>query len=488
MRNTAGLLCVVLWLALPVCGDDIRYVTEEGTQVTTRARLIGSGQGFQALERWDGQIQLVPNGAIQARDMMGDPEPIDIAGMQSLLTELFGAENVRFEGKAPFLVCMVLDGTLDRAGEQRCTQFIKKACTFMKNVDGVFLRYARSMKFPIRDLQFPLVLLIFESDDDFESYAQLATGGRGISAANIAGFYSILTNWLAVRMSTCDTFEVPLHEAIHQQMYNRVLQRLAPIPKWFDEGIATGFEANGQNINVHPVQVNSRYARQSQRLATGVEWRTIVADDQAFTADVLAGDAYTLAWCLHWMLVTQHEDAYQNYVAGLSQLAPLAELGNRERLQQFEDTFGHSVREMQSGFGSAIELGIRRQKVDLRDPMRPGYVEQQQQLGAVQVKAVGNGRGQVGVEGRLKNISPLRSMTYYVTVETQGGQYADWVLADVRPSQTVNLPPKVANQVIPGTRSGPSTAFQVWIRSVAAESPTAGQWKDGRVPGPVTGR
>ncbi|MCA9079123.1 MAG: DUF1570 domain-containing protein [Planctomycetaceae bacterium] len=468
--------------------DAFTYVDERGAEITTQATLTGTGQGFHALERWDGQIQLIPTGSLQNRDATGDPEPIDSVGMQELLSELFGEENVRFDEKAPFLVCMVIDGELDKQGEQRCSTFLKKASTFMKNVDSVFMRFAKQMRFPTRDLRYPLVLLIFESDQAFEKYADLATGGRSVSAVNIAGFYSSLTNWLAVRMSSCDTFEVPLHEAIHQQMYNRVLQRLAPIPKWFDEGIATGFEADGQNIKVHPLQVNSRYARQAQRLSTGVDWQAIIANDGAFTADVLAGDAYTLAWCLHWMLVTTDDAAYRRYVEHLADLEPLADQQTQERVRNFEAAFDRTATELQAAFAQAIDLGIKRQKVDLRDKTRPGFVETQQHLGAVQLKAIGNGLGSIGAEGKIKNISPLRSMTFYVTIETAGGQYTGWLITDLRPSQTANLAAQIANRPIPGARPSPATSFQVWIRSVAAGSAAAERWKAGELPGPVMGQ
>jgi hypothetical protein len=467
--------------------DQFTYVDEQGQTVAITARLLGEGQGFQALERSDGQIQVVPTAAIQSRDNSQDHTPFDCDQMAQRLRELFTAELTRIEIQKPFLVAMVLAAPLEKAAESHAQNFLRKAARFMTNVSGVFERYAQSMHFPLREIEYPIVLVIFESDQDFDDYADDATGGRGLSASSITGFYSGLTNWLAVRMSACDSFEVPLHEAIHQQMYNRVFQRLAPIPKWFDEGIATGFEGKGDRIDSSPAKVNSRYARLAMNLSANTQWSTVIGSDEAFTADVLAGDAYTLAWCIHWMLATEHKDNYQKYVTALSQRKPLASMDQGERLEHFETTFGVSVSQLQAQFPKALEVAVRKQRVKLN--RSPAEVAQSQQaLGQFNIEAVRqlNLGGQLQVHGILKNISPLRAMTYYVTVETGGGVYADWLVPDVRPNQQVKLPAQLAAKPLPGAATGSPNQYRVFVKSVPANSPDANQWKNGQVPGPVT--
>ncbi|MCA8998406.1 MAG: DUF1570 domain-containing protein [Planctomycetaceae bacterium] len=467
--------------------DSFTYVDENRNSITIEARLIGNGQNFSALERHDGQIQIVPTGAIQAREITGAPEPIDVAGMQELLQKQFGAERVRFEVRDPFLVALVLTTPLDRAGERRAGSFVKKAADFMSRVDGVFMRHATKMRLRLRELRFPMVLVIYESDEDFNEYAQEATGGQGLSASSIAGFYSGLTNWLAVRLSSCDTFEVPLHEAIHQQMYNRVFQRLAPIPKWFDEGIATGFESDGGRIDVYPEKVNRRYARQFLAMRQQIDWGTILADDSAFTADILAGNAYTLAWCMHWMLCTQHADAYRNYVAELGNREPLTQLNQDERVRRFEQSFGVSVSTVQADFPRALQAAVKRGRVDLTPNQSAGRATEQQALGEASINAVQRSDlgGQLHVDGSLKNVSPLRALTFYVTVETESGMYADWLIPNLKPNQQANLTRQLAQKQAPGANGGAASRFRVWIRSTPADSDTAKKWESGDVPGPM---
>ena len=82
----------------------------------------------------------------------------------------------------------------------------------------------------------------------------------------MGGFYSPQTNFLAVRLDECRTYEVVLHEAIHQQTYNRELfHRLAAVPTWFQEGIATGFESSQGKISVGPGKISMRYATPGDR-------------------------------------------------------------------------------------------------------------------------------------------------------------------------------------------------------------------------------
>ena len=491
---SASFACPAWWCLglILLCGssliaDEFVYVNETGSEVSLSARLIGTGQGFQVLERTDGQLRIVPTAAIKSRENTGDPAPVDCDAMAAILKEIFTPELTRIEIQKPVVVAMVLAAPLDRPAEGHASAFLKKAARFMNNVDGVFRKYATFMHFPMRELKFPVVLVIFESETDFEKYTDEATGGRALSASSITGFYSGMTNWLAVRMSACDSFEVPLHEAIHQQMYNRVLHRLAPIPKWFDEGIATGFEGNGERIDSNPAKVNSRYARLAMSLSPGVPWSSIVGNDSSFTADVLAGDAYTLAWCLHWMLATQHRENYQKFVAHLSERAPLSEKTLDDEAAHFSEIFGVEMNQLQAEFPQVLQLACKRQKVSLAEPP-PGNSTSQQALGQYSIDAVSisNLGGQMRVKGALRNISPLRPMTFYVTVETQSGLYADWLVPDLRPTQKQSLPMQIVSKPIPGASGGPSGQYRVFIRSVPASSRESTAWKNGTLPAPVT--
>src|SRR5579871_1123762 len=279
---------------------------DDGNIVTVEARLAGEGQGVMALERTDGRLELVPLDQIIKREPGPDPVPITRDVMLERLTEKFGKDKFRGYAEQSYVIGMVLAEPLPKQYEAKATALLKKGATFMRTVERVFLEFIDDLKIDIVKPRYPLVLLIFETDDDFIKYTQADTGGGGLTAGNMLGYYSGLSNHLVIRMSECHTFETPLHEAIHQQVYNRgVLQRLSSAPAWFNEGIATGFEGNGERINAGPLKVNTRYAKYAMQ-SRNVDWDDVVADDKAFRGDVLAGEAYAHAWSIHWFLVTKY--------------------------------------------------------------------------------------------------------------------------------------------------------------------------------------
>jgi hypothetical protein len=362
---------------------------------------------------------------------------------------------------------------------------LKKAAKFMTLVEKVFLDFVDDLKIEIVKPRYPLVLLIFETDDDFIKFTAEQTGGRGLSAQNILGYYSVLTNHLVIRMSECHTFETPLHEAIHQQVYNRgILQRLSPSPAWFNEGIATGFEGTGEKINSGPLKLNTRYARGAMRART-VNWDEVVANDRAFRGDVLAGEAYAHAWSIHWFLATRYRKQYIEYLQLLSQKQPLQRDDSQTRVDDFERIFGKRVGKLQSEFPQAIEIAAKKQKVSLDTPKPPGYMLRQINLAEVEMTAGRVNNGAMQAEGRMRNLSLLRPMSFYVTVETDAGTYADWYLPNVAPQKEMPLAKQFAQKQMQNAPGGPSQTFVVKVRAAVADSDTALQWQRGQLPAPV---
>lgn len=492
MLSLCGL--AVLSIAAVSRAEELTYVNTQGEQVVVTGRLTARGQGMEAFERDDGWIDFIPGGAIVKRDPSVEPAPYSCEQMVEVLERKFSKDLLRTEVRDPFVTAMVLEAPLERTGERGATIFLRRAGKFMENVDSMFMRFAKSMDLPTRELRFPLVMVIFESDDDFDEYFTEISGGRGLQASNVLGVYSAVTNWLAVRMTLLDSFEVPLHEAIHQQAKNRLYHRLAPAPAWFDEGIATGFEGNGERVIVNPTQVNEHFAQLVTRLPQGIDWTQIAGDNASFSTDVLAGNAYTVAWALHWMMVTEHRKTYRDYIVSLSEWDPMnewkpLELTSREELLgRFEDSFGVTVAEVQESFPKKFEVAVKRQRVNLTPKVNVGSTLEQKAFGQYLIHATEViNLGQLRVGGQLKNISPLRARTFYLTLETGSGLYADWLIPDLQPEKVVPLESQVASKQFSPEIQGSPGSFRVFVRSVPADSDVAEQWKSGRVPGPVSG-
>jgi hypothetical protein len=468
-----------------VRADVFVYRDVKGETIEVEARLVATARGFTILETADGQYRIIADETIIRREVRDGPEPLDAAAMTAQLQQQFGEDLFRSYTKEPFVIGLVLASRLPKGSETRAKNLLSKAATYMKGVENAFLSFVKEARVTTQRPTHPLVVLIFESQEDFNKYAAAITGGNGLSASRIAGFYSGLTNFLAIRLAECHSFDVPLHEAIHQQVYNRhVFERLAPIPHWFDEGIATGFEATHGKISIGPSIISPRYARQVIA-AKELTFKEIIADDRVFDGDVLAGEAYGNAWALHWLLFTKYRSQYGKYLRLLAEKQPLEKESGEQRLADFEQSFGKELAEIEREFPGLLEAGIRKQKVDLQPEKPPGIAVTQQDVGEAQISGIKKGN-RIEVEGQLKNISPLRPMSFYVTVETDGGTYAGWHVASLDIGKTVSLARQFAEKPMRGVRAaGSISTFRVRIRSATPDSNEAAQWRKGELPVPA---
>jgi hypothetical protein len=440
-----------------IVADSFTYIDDAGQRQTVEGILAGSGQGLHA------------------------PHEVELQ-----LIEEFGADGIRTQVDGSYVVALVLAGPLPSRSETRVAGFLTKMSGFLQNVERVVTRFCRDLRIDAERPKYPLVTLIFETDRDFNAYVGRTSGEGGLSAEGILGFYSPVTNWLAIRFAECRTYQVPLHEAVHQQVANRgLIQRLAGVPVWFNEGIATGFENNGERINIGPNKVNATYARRVSGTRT-LSWEEIVKNDAAFRGDVLAGEAYAHAWSLHWLLVTEHRTNYVRYLQKLGQIKPLEEPTPEERANLFRETFGVSVAELEQEFPRMLQAAVRKQRVRLEAEPSPGQSVTFADAGRVQINAVQRaaGGGWVEVHGQLRNVSPFRDFAYHVTVQTTGGLYADWFLPLVGSLQTVPLDEQYIMKRVPGGPGVHSDAYWVEVSCALPDSDIVAAWKENGLPAP----
>ena len=181
-----------------------------------------------------------------------------------------------------------------------------------------------------------------------------------------------------------------------------------------------------------------------------------------------AGDAYVLAWCLHWQLVTAYPAEYTAYIKQLGQLEPLQPRGDN-RAGEFQAAFGRSPAQLTGTFADLLRSQARRERVKLEPPkIAVGNLVTQDNTGLVEVGLVRRGDlgGRLQCIGKLRNISPFRTLSFRVAlVPPGGGATIEWTMPDVAPNRTVNL----ERQLIAGPTSD---AFQVVIESSLPENRT----------------
>jgi hypothetical protein len=323
-------------------------------------------------------------------------------------------------------------------------------------------------------------MLIFETDVEFNAYTEKITQQRGLQASMIAGFYSPMTNHLAIRLEECSNFDTPFHEAIHQQVYNRgLLQRLAPVPQWFDEGIATGFEAANGKIVAQPTKVSARYGRQALR-TNHMSWNEMHMDDDVFRTGQAVSEAYGQAWGLHWLLVTKYKSEYRQYLRTLHEKPAMGDDTPDERKSDFSAAFKKSLPELEKEFPQALQVAAKKQNVAINPEKPRGISVTESDLGKVTMTAI-QVNGVMRVEGELVNISPLRPMCFMVLVVFDDGTYASWFHEKVDLNKTVHLEPQVPLDRLPDpSLNGSGDTFQVQVLSAPVDHPIAQEWREKR--------
>ncbi len=488
---SAAVLISSFVVAAPACrADRFTYRDRDDETQVVEAKLITTALDTHVVALPDGEYRLIPKFAVIKHEVEPGPDPMTPAEAAIHLEDRFGSARFRSYVDDPFVVGLVMSAELPKSSEFRARNFLRKVAGFMDKVSGSFKGYLSDLRVPVKEPEYPLVVLIFESDADFDKYMADTTQTEIIFAKDVAGFYSGLTNYLAIRLRTCSTFEVPLHEAIHQQVYNRnFFQRLAPIPHWFDEGIATGFEANGGRINVGPTKISRRYARQALA-GRQLSWKAMLNDDKVFQGNVLVGEAYGQAWGLHWLLVTKHRHDYLKYVKLLAQKQPLEQEPEGRRDADIRDAFGQDISELQKEFKLQLEVGMMKQKVSLNEPEVAGKSVTDDGMARVRLTAVTyvDQGGQLEVSGDLTNMCPYRDLAFYVTVETDSGMYAQWYLPDVGILKRTPLKRQFVDKIMPGGARSASNEYRVRIRYAPVGSSDAEKWAAGEFPVPELGQ
>ena len=239
----------------------------------------------------------------------------------------------------------------------------------------------------IHDPERPLVVVIFANRQRYEAHAAATLGA---ATNRVVGYYDMMSNrvttydltgsdalangrprgsgaaGLAILTSPAAAGLVStlVHEATHQLAFNSGLhQRLAPVPLWVSEGIATAFET--------PDLTNTRGwkgvgevngPRLDQFLANQRPGTidAIIADDDCFRQPETALDAYAAAWALTHHLLHSRKDDFAAYLRTLAAQRALAEDSPERRREAFRAAFGEPAAVEQQVLKMAARLATAR--------------------------------------------------------------------------------------------------------------------------------
>ena len=258
------------------------------------------------------------------------------------------------------------------------------AALYERLYDG-FTNYWTKAGLPLADPPRPLVVVIFATRQAYEAHA---AADLGPAADRVVGYYNLLSNRVVTFDLTGSDQLAPrgrrpgragieiltspaasgmvatiVHEATHQLAFNSGLhQRLAAVPLWVSEGIATYFETPDLESPRGWRAIGSvNRPRLDHFLATyrpGLI-EAILTDDELFRRPETALDAYAAAWAVTHHLLQTRKRQFLDYQRRLAAKRPLVEDPAESRLQEFRVAFGEPADVERAAYQAAARLASR---------------------------------------------------------------------------------------------------------------------------------
>ncbi len=226
-----------------------------------------------------------------------------------------------------------------------------------------FVRFFSVRGFRLERPRFLMTGIVCRDSREFHAYSRKA---ENISATGFEGYYSLISNRIALHLSTSPSksreidplvHSVIIHEATHQTAYNTgVHNRFRPPPLWVCEGLATLFEAPGvydsSNYRTREDRINRlRYDHYMEGVLpnqTPELLQAMVVSDELFRRNPLA--AYALAWAYSFYLMETHPRKLQDYLAVTASGKLFSPPTPKERLDDFVRVFGSDWRFLNAKF------------------------------------------------------------------------------------------------------------------------------------------
>lgn len=291
------------------------------------------------LMRNDGSIQRIQNTHIVRQSILHERfRPIDRAELANQLRSEFG-RNYLVRSEAPYTVV---------ARAEHLEVWQKR----LRGLFHSFRLYCDTHNIAMREIEFPLVAVVFGSQSEFQRYAS-ATGTK--LPANCAGFYFSDSNRIALfessEMSIQETQATICHEATHQIAFNVGLhQRAAVTPLWVVEGLASMFESpkysglqSREGKSRWPTSRRSTWsalAKKPEALQRLVG--ELVQTDIAFKYETQ--NAYCVAWAMTIYLSQRQSQQFGLYLQSVGNREPFQPYSSSQRAADFENAFGMDSR------------------------------------------------------------------------------------------------------------------------------------------------
>lgn len=347
MARHFPLLVAMLWLGGSSAAADFMFQASFAGQSIEGKPLFWNDAQMLLLSRDGALHQVDPRQATKAKRTANRFSGLSTSQMRTALYQEFG-QGMTVTSTGHYLV-VHHPGESD-AWAQRFEQLYRS-----------FHSYFRVRGFRLSQPQFPLVAVIYATQDEY--YEQSRTSGRKLPPGTL-GHYDNRTNRVLMFDRAGDgdrdwaiTANTIVHEATHQTAFNVGLHsRTTSTPQWLVEGLATMFEARGvyqsQPSDSRSDRINrgrfDDYRHFRGQLGSGMSILELVASDQPFRTTPQR--AYANAWALTFYFSETRPRQYERYLARTSTRPPLTEYATMERVRDFQVEFGKDFELLESNF------------------------------------------------------------------------------------------------------------------------------------------
>lgn len=342
----------------PWTGERVRLRgIDDGPERSLEGKVVVEAlDGGLLMELADQRLEVVDPATIVARERCAPPSPA--AAPRDLGRRILAELPAGFDQLATkhYVICF----DTSRAYAQWCGALFER-------LHDAFGNFWRQAGLEMHEPEQPLVVVIFA---DRQRYEAFATRDLGAAADRVVGYYNLLSNRVTTfdltgsdmaarnpnrsagraglkilaRPEAAGLVATLVHEATHQVAYNCGLhRRLAPVPLWVSEGIATYFETPDLTSDRGWRGIGGVNRPRLEAFLTGNRagmLEEIVREDAAFRRADEAISAYARAWALTYFLVQTRKEAFVTYLKNLTQKEPLADESPESRRQEFIDAFG----------------------------------------------------------------------------------------------------------------------------------------------------
>ena len=337
-----------------------------GLRTLTGEVVVEAVDGGMLLELRDQRCELVQPAAVVTRERVAEPREPDTP--RELGRRIVADLPPGFEVHVTRHYVVCFDTSRDYA---------KWCAALFERLHDAFGNFWTKAGLEVIDPPRPLVVVIFADRAAYEAHA---ANDLGAAADRVVGYYNLLSN----RVTTFDltgTDGLPrprggtaaqvmaspaaaglvatlVHEATHQMAFNSGMhRRLAPVPLWLSEGIATYFETPELDSDRGWRGIGAiNRPRLDRFLATHRrgDLAALVASDDRFRSADAPLDAYAAAWALTRHLVETRKREFIAYQKLQATKQPLADDSPEARRRDFEAAFGVTPEEIEADVVKAM--------------------------------------------------------------------------------------------------------------------------------------